>query len=250
MRAFLTLRRTSSGCRVTSACAAAPPPPPLLTPASRSCASASTLHGSSTSALTSSARYRSHLCGELSASYAQSQVSLCGWVQAVRPHGADMVFVTLRDSYGEVQLLVASAAGGGVATRSLVSEVAVLRLETVVRVVGRVALRPPSAAEGSDRRPAQREIEVHVASLEVLGNVTSPLPFTLSPLTAAIASIPEDTRLAHRSVDLRRAVMARNLRARSAVAAAIRSFLLPGGGCSPSFIEVEVGIDAGWAVAC
>lgn len=206
--------RPLTGAAVTAAAAAAHPPPPL----------------------------RTHLCGELRAAHAGAPVRVCGWVQHVRRLGATIVFLTLRDAYGVVQVTLAcdgegeGAAGAPVpvAPPELVALAGSLRLETVVCVVGTVRLRPAALANGA---MPTGDVEVAASALSVLGAVSENLPFTIGPATGALAAIPEDTRLAHRPLDLRRPLLQRNLRVRSAVTHAIRSYLH--GGCAPPFVEVE-----------
>ena len=48
--------------------------------------------------------YRSHSCGELSASHINNVVILAGWVQKSRDKGF-MIWVDLRDRYGITQLI-------------------------------------------------------------------------------------------------------------------------------------------------
>lgn len=196
----------------------------------------------SISAAPSSNRYRSHLCGELRREHAGLSVKLCGWVQNVRRLGSTIVFITLRDAYGLVQLTFSSepgqqdpsSAASVVASPELVTLAGSLRLETVITVSGVVASRPASLVN-----PAMPtgEVEVIASSLDVLGPVTENLPFTIGPSTSALGSVPEDTRLAHRPVDLRRDAMQRNLRVRSAVTHAVRRLLHEAS--HPPFVEVE-----------
>jgi aspartyl-tRNA synthetase len=47
---------------------------------------------------------RTHTCGELRSSDANSEVTLCGWVQRIRDKGG-MIWIDLRDRYGITQLI-------------------------------------------------------------------------------------------------------------------------------------------------
>ncbi|HPZ87984.1 MAG TPA: OB-fold nucleic acid binding domain-containing protein, partial [Flavihumibacter sp.] len=49
--------------------------------------------------------YRTHTCGELSASHIGSEVTLAGWIQTIRKFGS-INFIDLRDRYGITQLLL------------------------------------------------------------------------------------------------------------------------------------------------
>lgn len=231
---------------------ALPTPPTLLSfptahaRASSTATTAVAAAGLPAHAPATSAAYRSHLCGDLRAGHAGAVVRLCGWVQNVRRLGASIVFVTLRDAYGLVQLTFSDDGGSGGATpgaaessaaagTGLAAAAGGLRLESVIAVTGVVALRPP---EQRNAGMPTGDVEVRVTAMDVLGAVSADgLPFALGPATSALASVPEDTRLAHRPLDLRRGVMQRNLRLRSAVTQAIRGFLH--GGLSPPFVEVD-----------
>ena len=48
--------------------------------------------------------YRSHTCGELTASHINTEVTLAGWVQKTRDKGF-MIWVDVRDRYGITQLI-------------------------------------------------------------------------------------------------------------------------------------------------
>ena len=51
--------------------------------------------------------YRSHTCGELTATDAGNTVRLSGWVHRVRDHGG-VLFIDLRDHYGITQVIADS----------------------------------------------------------------------------------------------------------------------------------------------
>ena len=80
---------------------------------------------------------RTHMCGALRGSDAGRKVVLAGWVARKRDHGG-VIFFDLRDREGPVQI-VAHPEDSPAAHR--VSEA--LKLESVVRVAGRVRERPP-----------------------------------------------------------------------------------------------------------
>ena len=148
-------------------------------------------------------------------------VSLCGWIGNTRRLGG-LLFTRLRDSYGEVQIVLDEGSADAMQL------VAGLGQESVVRVVGRVRRRP---AGQENTQAANGALEVAVlpdeGSVEVL-NAAEPLPIPFEETK------DEELRLRHRHLDLRRPEMQRNLRMRSAVARAARNFL-----CDSSFVEVE-----------
>lgn len=155
---------------------------------------------------------RREQCGELREKDVGREVTLAGWVQAVRDFGS-LTFVDLRDSSGIVQLVFR----GDARAREL-------GREDVIRVTGQVVRREspnPALPTGT--------VEVLVKELEVLAKA-KPLPF----LPDEEVKAAEETRLRYRFLDLRRPRMQRNLRLRHKVCLAIRKYLDAQG-----FIEVE-----------
>ncbi|WP_218022309.1 aspartate--tRNA ligase [Nocardia amamiensis] len=150
--------------------------------------------------------YRSHTCGDLRVSDVDSEVRLSGWLHNRRDLGG-VLFIDLRDNHGLVQLV---ARPGSPAF----DELSHLPKETVIRVDGRVLARDEANV---NPEIASGEIEVEVATLEVLGRC-DPLPFSVFPEE----KVSEETRLRYRFLDLRRQRMHRNILLRSAVIAAIR----------------------------
>ncbi|MFN0092927.1 MAG: aspartate--tRNA ligase [Acidimicrobiales bacterium] len=155
---------------------------------------------------------RSDLCGELRAHDEGRQVSLCGWVDRRREHGASLAFVDLRDRSGVVQCVVDGAAE--------------LRNEYVVRLTG-VVRRRPAGMENAGLGTG--EIEVGDCTVEVL-SAAEPPPFPIQGRT----EIDENTRLRYRYLDLRTDKMQRNLRLRARVNSALRASMERQG-----FTEIE-----------
>ena len=155
---------------------------------------------------------RTDHCGELRAGDAGREVSVCGWVDTRREHGEHLAFIDLRDHTGVVQCVVDGDHD--------------LRSEYVTRVTGTVRERP----EGTRNDDlATGAIEIGDCAVEVL-NAAEPPPFPLDDRT----DTDEVIRLRHRYVDLRRDRLQRNLRARGAVNAAMRTAMVDQG-----FVEVE-----------
>jgi aspartyl-tRNA synthetase len=138
---------------------------------------------------------RSLPCGAVGPSLVGQRVTLAGWVAASRVLGDGLVFLSLRDGAGEVQIIVeagalASAPGSDAAASSaegradagcdLLSAAAALRLESVVRVTGTVRLRAvPGGATASVRDAAPAgpvALEVAAHSLTLLSPASAPLP--------------------------------------------------------------------------
>ena len=145
--------------------------------------------------------YRSHTCGQLTATDAGAEVRLSGWVHRVRDHGG-VLFIDLRDHYGITQVIADSdSAAFGLLER--------LRAETVIRIEGRVKRRDASLV--NPRLPTG-EIEVYATAADILGPSDDlPLP------VFGEQDYPEETRLAYRFLDLRRESLHNNIMLRSRV---------------------------------
>ncbi|MFI4948140.1 MAG: aspartate--tRNA ligase, partial [Alphaproteobacteria bacterium] len=154
--------------------------------------------------------YRTHTCGALRLADAGITARLSGWVHRKRDHG-QLLFVDLRDHYGVTQCVIDVSS-------ALFGEVDALRLESVVSLTGRIVKRSedtinPSLATG--------EVELVIAALELL-SAAEPLPFPVN----SEAEYPEEMRLAHRFLDLRREREHSNIMLRSRVIASLRRRML------------------------
>ena len=133
--------------------------------------------------------YRTKLCGELRAQNAGEEVVLSGWIQTKRDHG-NLLFADLRDNDGITQCVVDVNAPCFQALEKA-------RLESVVRVTGKVVLRDANTV--NPKMPTG-EIEVAVSDVNVLGEAQV-LPFAI---TADSSDLSEEQRLTYRFLDLRR----------------------------------------------
>jgi aspartyl-tRNA synthetase len=150
--------------------------------------------------------YRSHTCAELRAGNEGENVRLSGWIHRKRDHGG-LLFVDLRDHYGLTQIVFSPNSPG-------FAEVERTRAESVIRIEGKVVRR---SDETINPNLPTGEIEVQAAGLEVLSAAAElPLPVFGEP------HYPEDIRLKHRYLDLRRETMHRNILLRSKVISSIR----------------------------
>ncbi len=161
---------------------------------------------------------RTHYCGELSAALVDRTVTLCGWAHRRRDHGG-VIFVDLRDREGLAQVVCNPDRAEAFAVAERV------RNEFVLRVTGKVRRRPEGSVNAELR---SGEIEVLAHEVEIL-NPSAPLPFQLDD-----ENLNENTRLAHRVMDLRREPMQRNMHLRYRVAMAVRRYLDGHG-----FIDIE-----------
>ncbi|MEO8926452.1 MAG: aspartate--tRNA ligase, partial [Caulobacteraceae bacterium] len=150
--------------------------------------------------------YRTHTCGALRLADQGAAVRLSGWIHRKRDHGG-LLFVDLRDHYGLTQLVAHPGAAGFEALERA-------RAESVVTVDGEVVAR---TADTVNPHLPTGEIEVRAADVAILSEAAElPLPVFGEP------DYPEEIRLAHRYLDLRRETLHRNIVLRSKVIDSIR----------------------------
>ncbi len=166
--------------------------------------------------------YRTQTCGGLRGTDAGKAAVVAGWVHSRRDHGG-LLFFDLRDRFGLTQVVVNPQENPALAATAHT-----LKSEDVVRVEGQVRARP--AGTRNERLPTG-EIEVTATGITVLSRA-APLPFEID--LAGKSKVAEETRLAHRYLDLRRGQMQGNLALRHKTAIAIRKFLDAEG-----FLEIE-----------
>ena len=165
--------------------------------------------------------YRTHTCGALRAGDTGQSVRLSGWIHRKRDHGG-LVFVDLRDHYGLTQLVFAPETPG-------FDTIERLRAESVIRIDGEVVARTP---ETVNPNLGTGEVEVRVRAVEVLSEAAElPLPVFGEP------DYPEEIRLKHRYLDLRRETLHRNIVLRSKVIHSIRNRMIGQG-----FLEYQTPI--------
>ncbi|NRH43127.1 aspartate--tRNA ligase [Pseudomonas sp. MS15a(2019)] len=165
---------------------------------------------------------RSHYCGQLNESLDGQEITLCGWVHRRRDHGG-VIFLDIRDREGLAQVVFDPDRAETFAKADRV------RSEYVVRLTGKVRLRPEGARNAN---MASGAIEVLGYELEVLNEAETP-PFPLNEYT----DVGEETRLRYRFIDLRRPEMAEKLKLRSRITSSIRRYLDENG-----FLDVETPI--------
>ena len=157
--------------------------------------------------------YRSHTCGALRLADAGKSVRLSGWIHRKRDHGG-LMFIDLRDHYGLTQLVLSPETPGfGLVER--------VRAESVIRVDGQVLAR---SAETVNPGLPTGAVEIRVTGVEVLSEAAElPLPVFGEP------DYPEELRLKHRYLDLRRETLHRNIVLRSHVISSIRRRMIEQG---------------------
>ncbi len=151
-------------------------------------------------------RYRSHTCGQLRSDDVGTEARLSGWVHRKRDHG-NLLFVDLRDHYGLTQLVVE-------VDRAHFALLERIRPESVLTVSGNVVARSEETV--NDKLPTGR-VELHLKEIEVQSAAEElPLP------VFGEQEYPEDVRLRHRPLDLRRERLHRNITLRAEIITSIR----------------------------
>ena len=147
-------------------------------------------------------RYRNVYCGEVTKEYVGKEVRLAGWIETVRNLGG-LVFITLRDETGIVQLISNNV------------EYAKLNRESTATVTGIVNERTPDMV---NKNMKTGEIEVEIKTIDVLGDVYKTLPFEVKNSKSS----SEETRLKYRYLDLRNKSVHDGIRFRTEVIDFIR----------------------------
>lgn len=155
-------------------------------------------------------KYRTHNCNELKISDVGAEVKLSGWVHRRRDHG-NLVFVDLRDHYGITQIVFTDQ------NPQLMDDASRLRYESVVTVVGKVVAR---SEETINNTLPTGHIEV-LAGEFIIESAADTLPFVMNTEKDA----PEDSRLKHRFLDLRREKLHNNIMLRSQIISYIRQLM-------------------------
>ena len=160
-------------------------------------------------------------CAALSLADAGREVTLAGWVQRRRDHGA-LVFIDLRDRSGICQVVLDGE------DAALAEKFKPVRSEWVVAVKGRVRPRPEEM-----RNPdlPSGEVEVLVGELRILNTCLTP-PFPIDGFQEA--EVSDDLRFKYRYLDLRRREMQERMAFRHRLILAVRDHLSARG-----FLEIE-----------
>jgi len=128
---------------------------------------------------------RSHYAVEITPELADKHVELAGWAHEIRNLGG-VSFVILRDRTGLVQVTAKKYK----APPELIATINKLVKETVIKVHGRVKAE----------KQAPRGVEVEPESIEIIGPVTTTIPFEVTGKVPADI----DVRLDNRFIDFRR----------------------------------------------
>ncbi|MFZ4456822.1 MAG: aspartate--tRNA ligase [Bacteroidales bacterium] len=162
--------------------------------------------------------YRTRTCGELRLSDVDQVVTLAGWIQKNRKMGG-MSFIDIRDRYGVTQLVFNQEVDV-----ALCEQANKLGREFVIQVTGTVKER-----SSKNKNIETGEVEIIVSDLKLL-NASEVPPFTIDDETDG----GDELRMQYRYLDLRRAVVRKNLELRHKMAFETRRFL-----DAQNFMEVE-----------
>ncbi|WP_288901439.1 aspartate--tRNA ligase [uncultured Sneathiella sp.] len=154
--------------------------------------------------------YRTHTCAELRESDVGKTVRLSGWVHRKRDHG-NLLFVDLRDHYGITQCVIEHDVANFDAVESV-------RSESVITVTGKVVAR---SADTINPNLPTGTIEVDIEEFS-LQSAAEELPMPVF----GEQEYPEDIRLRHRYLDLRRERLHQNIVLRSNIIAELRNQML------------------------
>ncbi|MCK4592625.1 aspartate--tRNA ligase [Candidatus Parcubacteria bacterium] len=161
-------------------------------------------------------KYRTHSCGELTKKDKDKKVILSGWVNSRRDHGG-LIFIDLRDRCGLTQITFDPKVSEG---SWKIAES--LRSEYVVRIEGKVVLRPDDMINSKLKTG---EIEVEAEKIDILSKSKTP-PFEVEEIEGIdkAKNVKEDLRLEFRYLDIRRKKMRENLEFRHKVIKLMRDY--------------------------
>jgi aspartyl-tRNA synthetase len=166
-------------------------------------------------------KYRSHNCSELTESDSGKQVLLSGWLHRKRDHG-NLLFIDLRDHFGITQCVIEN-------NNKFFKLLENIKSESVISVSGKVADRE-TGTENKDLKTGK--IEINIESIKILSEAKElPMP------VFGEQEYPEDIRLKHRFLDLRRNKMHENIILRSKIISFLRSEMSKSG-----FLEFQTPI--------
>ena len=166
-------------------------------------------------------QYRTHTCGQLSIKDVDSHVKISGWLNKKRDHGS-LLFLDVRDNFGITQCVIDS-------DHNDFDSIENLKLESVISISGQVIKRTEDTINKSI---SSGEIEIKVENL-VLLNASEIIPFQISIDDEA----PEELRLKHRYLDLRKNRLHKNILLRSKIIKSIREKMH-----SRGFFEIQTPI--------
>lgn len=157
--------------------------------------------------------YRTHTCAELRDTDVGKTVRLSGWVHRKRDHG-NLLFVDLRDHYGITQGVIETDVPN-------FKDVESARSESVITITGKVVAR---SSETVNPNLPTGAIEIDIEGFE-LQSAAEELPMPVF----GEQEYPEDIRLRHRYLDLRRERLHNNIVLRSKIISFLRNQMIDQG---------------------
>ena len=157
--------------------------------------------------------YRTHTCGEICLEDVDKIVRLSGWIHRKREH-ANALFIDLRDHYGISQIVVYP-------TTEFYEDLKRCTSESVVTITGKL-LRRDQDAINSEIPTGEVELRADEAVIE---SAAAPLPLPVF----GEQDYPEEIRLKHRYLDLRRETLHKNIIMRGEVINSLRSRMIKQG---------------------
>mgnify|MGYP003740979013 FL=1 len=157
--------------------------------------------------------YRTHTCGEICLEDVDQIVRLSGWIHRKREH-ANALFIDLRDHYGISQVVVYP-------TSNFYEDLKRCTSESVVTITGKL-LRRDQDAINSEIPTGEVELRADEAIIE---SAAAPLPLPVF----GEQDYPEEIRLKHRYLDLRRETLHKNIILRGEVINSLRSRMIKQG---------------------
>jgi aspartyl-tRNA synthetase len=157
--------------------------------------------------------YRTHTCGEICLEDVDQTVRLSGWIHRKREH-ANALFIDLRDHYGISQVVVYP-------TSNFYEDLKRCTSESVVTITGKLLKRDQDAIN-SEIPTGEVELRADEAIIE---SAAAPLPLPVF----GEQDYPEEIRLKHRYLDLRRETLHKNIILRGEVINSLRSRMIKQG---------------------
>ncbi len=149
---------------------------------------------------------RTHYSFQMSDSVINNVVTVIGWISSKRDHG-NVLFVQLRDRFGDIQILVKRKE----LSENIFDSLKSLKEHSSIAIKGKVV----------EQKNSSNEFEVIPEDIRILSVSNKPAPF----LTQSISSIGIDTRLDLRAIDLRRNHLQNVFKIRNTILNSIREYL-------------------------
>ena len=149
---------------------------------------------------------RTHYSFQISDSVINNVVTVIGWISSKRDHG-NVLFVQLRDRFGDIQILVKRKE----LSENIFDSLKSLKEHSSIAIKGKVV----------EQKNSSNEFEVIPEDIRILSVSNKPAPFP----TQSISSNGIDTRIDLRAIDLRRNHLQNVFKIRNTILNSIREYL-------------------------